>query len=91
MACGVSRNFVRLLFGLILLTFGTFANAACVINAENGTSDTDSDSALSIVLKEGAQRLSLSCDVNATHVLYFPRNYLSYNQLYDSEASIFGY
>ena len=59
MACGVSRNFVRLLFGLILLTFGTFANAACVINAENGTSDTDTDSALSIVLKEGAQRLSL--------------------------------
>lgn len=85
MTCGVSRNFVRLLFGLILLTFGTFANAACVINAENGTSDTDTDSALSIVLKEGAQRLSLSCDVNATHVLYFPRNYLSYNQLYDSE------
>ena len=80
MACGMSHIILRLLYGFSLLTLTTFASATCLINAENSA-----PTSMVVALKEGEQRVSLSCNVGSPHVLYFPRSYLSYNQLYDSE------
>lgn len=80
MACGMSHIILRLLYGVSLLILATFASATCLINAENSA-----PTSMVVALKEGEQRISLSCNVSSPHVLYFPRNYLSYNQLYDSE------
>ena len=80
MACGMSHIILRLLYGFSLLTLTTFASATCLINAENSA-----PTSMVVALKEGEQRISLSCNVSSPHVLCFLRNYLSYNQLYDSE------
>ncbi|GFD79694.1 hypothetical protein KUL118_25560 [Tenacibaculum sp. KUL118] len=76
----VSRSFIRLFIAFFLSIASFHSLAKCFV--EEGT-----DAPLTSVmhLQAGEQRLRLTCNVSGQHVLYFPRNYINYNQLYDSE------
>ena len=78
MACSVSIILRRLLIGIFLLVINTHALADCI-------TPPNESAANAVILKAGLQRLTLTCNVDSPHVLYFPRNYIPYNQLYDSE------
>ena len=76
----VSGNFIRLFIGLFLIAASAHSLANCNLeNKFNGPTST------TFPLKAGDQRLELTCNVDAQYVLYFPRNYINYNQLYDSK------
>ena len=76
----VSGNFIRLLIGLAICAASSHSLAKC--NFEN---EIDAPTSTTFLLKAGDQRLALTCSVDAQYVLYFPRNYINYNQLYDSK------
>ncbi|WP_394223483.1 diguanylate cyclase [Alteromonas gracilis] len=80
MASSVLLILCRCLIGLLLLLTSAYAFAAC-----SSQPNSNASSSTSVTLKAGSQRLSLYCDVSSPHVLYFPRNYIPYNQLYDAD------
>lgn len=79
MAWCMSRNFIRLVIGFLLCAASANSFAQC--NIEDGVGPHASTT----MLQPGDQRLKLTCNADALHILYFPRNYINYNQLYDSE------
>ncbi|MFZ8201158.1 diguanylate cyclase [Alteromonas portus] len=75
----VSLNFVRLFIGLFLCAASAHSLAKCYLE------DSADPHSSTMMLQSGDQRLRLICNIDAQHILYFPRNYINYNQLYDSE------
>ena len=75
----VSRNFIRLFIGLFLCAASAHSLAKCYLE------DSADPHSSTMMLQSGDQRLRLICNIDTQHILYFPRNYINYNQLYDSE------
>lgn len=85
MTVQVTRHLIRFWFSVALLVASSTVFADCLLTSNELAPETVETPVDRLVLAEGLQRISLSCNVSQPSILHFERNYIAFAQLYDDK------